>query len=165
MLNHESCSYRVSQTPGVLVWTLSLHTWLLCFPGQVLVPKHFSSFCLTHDLCISPCTTLLQAEILGNMVHKHRNSKNAKLNWLYTEINRHSKKPLGSNTPCWLMFLSCHLKISRSIVIKDKFSPWAYTDDLAESVLTAEILCTTIFKEFITSIKSTSGMLCYKKAL
>jgi len=66
-------------------------------------------------------------------------AKNPKFKWLCTEINKHSRRPLGSNTSCF-MFLSCHLKISRTVVVKDKFSPWTYTDDLAESVLTAEML-------------------------
>lgn len=59
-----------------------------------------------------------------------------------------------------LMVLSCHLKISRSVVIKDKFSPWTYVDDLAKSVLTAETLLHYDFlKQFITPIKSTSALL------
>lgn len=73
------------------------------------------------------------------------------------------EEQLASILDADLIVLSCHLKISRSVVIKDKFSPWTYVDDLAKSVLTAETLLHYDFlKQFVTPIKSTSALLFHE---
>lgn len=156
-------SYGFSQTLGVLVWILRLYAWFWYFPGQASGQNHFILFCLTHKLCAHLHVPLLQAEILENVVHRHLHGKNPKLNWLCTQIHKHSRRPLGSRMSRWLVFLSCHLKVSRSTVIKDKCSPWTHRWLSKIWANSWNPIVLQLLKQFITSVKSPSGLLCCKK--